>query len=712
MDDSTATAVAADRLDTTSNADQSTVSTLTYPISPDYVSSWTPVRALSELIANALDEDPNARVSWANGVLIIADDGPGIPEEGLVLGHSTKGAGQIGQFGEGKKLAALVLARSPQIGEVRCETVGYGFTPSVQRHRLLDGLVPSLSQQGAELLVYHLYRTGRVKGTVFTVECSRELADEARGRFRALTEPGYRPPASPGQCVLDGEPGRVWIGGVLVNVQPDLLASYDLPLDAKGLQNRDRTVVDAGALRTAVRAMLATSQDEKIIDRFAQHVLGGGRLAELEQFFSEVYEPYTRAAWRWWARTHLPDWTYYTTTGNEEAALDLIDNGYTEVAAKGLSSYLQRSLMDLLGVEVARTRQTRHYERSRNKTTWVPNKALTAAEREMLTSSRDLVRRAIGPFALDRVRVYSASEESPCADGFYTPSTGDTAIHRDVLADRHRTLLVMVHESAHRVGHRGGGRWLPIRDYRDRTRGFERLLSDFGALLLGYLADGAGLPDLVAVPEPAGRQQRLTAADDPAVPAVRRELAHLLVDRLPGAITDGGFRDAKDLVASTGVHPDYWRTLTKPKATGHRQQRGGRAWDYDKNALLATAAGIHPPVVWLGYHLCEGPLHGRPRTKWGQPGRWTKKMRDAMERACTDLEKLGDSYTQHIPALRALSEGQSAAAMDSDSWHAPARALITLERRRLGLDKHLPSNSGATGPVTAAAADDNSSRHG
>jgi hypothetical protein len=67
------------------------------------------------------------------------------------------------------------------------------------------------------------------------------------------------------------------------------------------------------------------------------------------------------------------------------------------------------------------------------------------------------------------------------------------------------------------------------------------------------------------------------------------------------------------MVASTGVHPDYWRTLTHPKVAGHRQQRGGRAWDYDKVALLAHAAGVHPPVVWLGYHLCEGPIYGPTR---------------------------------------------------------------------------------------------------
>src|SRR5262245_14715425 len=97
------------------------VDAVAYPISPDYVKSWTPVRGLCELIAKALDEDTGARVGWADGVLTIADDGPGIPEEGLILGYSTKTAQQIGQFGEGKKLACLVLARSHDIGAVRCE---------------------------------------------------------------------------------------------------------------------------------------------------------------------------------------------------------------------------------------------------------------------------------------------------------------------------------------------------------------------------------------------------------------------------------------------------------------------------------------------------------------------------------------------------------------------------------------------------------------
>jgi len=668
--------------------DAAALGTLTYPISPSYVASWTPVRAICELIANALDEDANARVTWKDGVLTIADDGPGIPEEGLILGESTKDESQIGQFGEGKKIGALILARSPQIGAIRFETVGYGFIPTVRRQRLLGGQLPSRSAEGAEILHYHVHCNSRRRGTVITVECPQDLAVEAIGRFRALTEPGYRQPAS-GTCVLDGEPGRVWIGGVQVSSMPGFIASYDLPLSDKALQNRDRTVIDATALHKAVNGILAISEDQAVIGRFADHALGGGKLREQERFFTQVWAPRAKAAWRTWARAHLPAQSFYNASGDEEAALDLKDKGYAELTATGLTNFEQRAVMDLLGVEVARARQARHYTGNRNKTTWVANRNLTPQQRATLSQGIDLVRRAIGPYALDRVRVYSASQESPCSDGFYSPRTGDVAVHHDVLASRRDTLATLLHEAAHRVGHRGGGPRPPIPDYADRTRGFESLLGEFAAIMLERLADGGTLPELDDLPSGGSRAPvRRSGVDDPAVPVSRRDLARLLADQLAHVLATGWFTSEKDLVASTAVSMNYWRTLTRPRPAGCRAAMGsnGRAWDYERVALLAEAAGVHPPVAWLGYHLCEGPIVGRPRQRWGQQGRWTKKMREAMARACTDLEALGGPYAEQVPALQALAEGSSPATFGEQDWQTPALTLIALERQRLHLD--------------------------
>ena len=266
-------------------------------------------------------------------------------------------------------------------------------------------------------------------------------------------------------------------------------------------------------------------------------------------------------------------------------------------------------------------------------------------------------------------------------------------MHRDALSDRHVLLGTLLHEAAHRVAHRGGGRFMPVPDYGDRCRGFENLLTEFAALLLGYLAGGDGLPDPADPPQrtPAAQRGRRSGADDPAVPVSRRQLARLLTDRLPTALAEGGFTDVKDLIAATAVHPDYWRTLTNPRPAGFRRVWGGRPWDYDKVALLAEAVGVHPPVVWLGYNLCEGPIHGRKREHWGRPGPWTKKMRDLALRACADLQTLGGAYAEQIPALHALINGRTPIPPGDDSWQAPAWALLALERQRHGLHDGQPA---------------------
>jgi hypothetical protein len=535
------------------------------------------------------------------------------------------------------------------------------------------------------MLVYHLSGNQRRRGTVITVACPKDLADEAIGRFRALTEPGYTRPDAPGAIVLTGPPGRVWIGGVLVTTVPGFLASYDLPLTSTALQNRDRTVIEADALRDAVRAILAVSQDHAVISRFATHVLADNKLREPEQFFPDVREPRTQAAWRRWAATHLPEKTFYTDSGTEEAALELKGKGFTELTSRGLARHQQYVFMRLLGVTLAPVRHREHREQTSKHMKQIPERSLTAPERAALTEGITLIRRAIGGFALDRVTVYTTSEKTDCPDGLYTPSTGDVAVNRDILGDAFRLRAVLAHEAAHRVTHRGGGRWLPSPDYRDRCRGFENTLGDFTAHLLRYVADGEPLPP--AADRHATSLTRLAPADDPVVAVSRRELAHLLLDQLPHALAASGFTTDKTLIAATAVPFEYWRTLTRPKPAGFRRySSGGQATNYERVTLIAEALGVHPPVVWLGYNLCEGSIHSRKREKWGQPGRWSPLMRTHVQRACTELLVLGGDYAAHVPALQALAAGTTTAPIGDESWQAPARTLIALERRRLGLD--------------------------
>jgi hypothetical protein len=330
---------------------------------------------LCELIANALDEDPQARIGWADGVLTIADDGPGIPEEGLILGNSSKTAAQIGQFGEGKKLATLILARSPQVGAVRCETVGYGFTPTVQARRLLGGLIPSRSEQGTQVLVYQLFRTDRSprhdhhcrlparvgrggdrpvprvdRTRLHTTACARGLR-AGRG-------------ARPGLDRRRAGQHRPEVAGLLRSA-----ADRQNPAEPGPDGDRGRRAARRGPRHP--RRQPRRRGHRPVRPSCARR----RRAARAGTVLHPGHPPRARATWRTWARANLPDKTFYTTSGNEEAALDLVDIGFTEVAARGLSQRDQSAVMDLLGVDVARARQQRHYDKARDKTTWVADRA-------------------------------------------------------------------------------------------------------------------------------------------------------------------------------------------------------------------------------------------------------------------------------------------------------------------------------------------------
>ena len=89
-------------------------------LAPNYVPSWTLVDAVRELFQNALDQqkqNPGNTASWdydsQTGVLTISNATSKLTASSLLLGQTTKAADKstIGQFGEGYKIATLVLLR-------------------------------------------------------------------------------------------------------------------------------------------------------------------------------------------------------------------------------------------------------------------------------------------------------------------------------------------------------------------------------------------------------------------------------------------------------------------------------------------------------------------------------------------------------------------------------------------------------------------------
>ena len=89
-------------------------------IAPNYVPNWTYVDAVRELFQNALDQatqNPDNVASWdydsQTGILTISNATSKLTASSLLLGQTTKSGDSdtIGQFGEGYKIATLVLLR-------------------------------------------------------------------------------------------------------------------------------------------------------------------------------------------------------------------------------------------------------------------------------------------------------------------------------------------------------------------------------------------------------------------------------------------------------------------------------------------------------------------------------------------------------------------------------------------------------------------------
>ncbi|MFE9687501.1 hypothetical protein [Streptomyces sp. NPDC006285] len=701
-----ACASAADRRQTTVQPRPEQVRELPYPIAEDYVKDWTSERALVELIANALDEDPHTEVAWSDGVLTIHDQGPGIPRTGLLLGASRKTGQQIGQFGEGKKLAALVLARDPQIGTVQFDTVGYSFTPVLKRSTYLAD-VPGLDESRQSLVLHYQYwSTNRERGTLISVLCSRKVAEEAISRVRYLSNPAYRPPQEHAEIILDGQPGRIFVDGILVSTDTRLAASYDLPLaTAKGEQNRDRTIVDGAALETHIRSALAASTDPAVIARFVDRALNGPRLSAAETYFGSVTDFAVRRAFRDHAQTLWnDDEVYHNAAGTVvEDELHLQGRGVTCVTSR-LNRHMHGALMRLLGIRPVRE-AVEHHQRQYPKTQWVKHGDVCAERRRTLDLACAVFRSVFGLDSLGKVRVYREDETSAlyCSSGIYQAATDVLGIKESALDDVDETLRVVFHEGGHRRAAREGNL-----SSSDRSEGFELAMDTMGGSLLrllmtseprrfplldaeawqhvslpsgAYLADVSDLHGLRQAQPPITQIRKVKRLE--AAPEPRRLLAELSEQRMTAVLEERGLRTAGRAVSTVAWTTSQWRVIVNPNPAGYRRMHGFTCIPhYRKAVALAELLGIHAPVLYLGHITVEGPLYNVRKGTSPANRPWKKPLSTHMPSVISDLRALGEPYAAQADAIEAISQGRTPYDAEG-SWLRPVIELLNAEKQRL-----------------------------
>jgi hypothetical protein len=210
------------------------------PISPTYVRHWGLVEAIRELIQNAIDsESPFEYEFTEQGDLHIISRHATLSPTTLLLGSTSKAdrTDAIGSFGEGYKIALLVLAR-----ENRAVTIYNGerlWRPMFKFSKTYDADV---------LCIEDTVSPRRNQGLTFVIEklTPSEIESIKDSCLMMQSHIGRIAQGTSGTVLLE-KPGKLYIGGLYI-CETKLKYGYNLNPGTVALE-RDRRTVDGFNLK-------------------------------------------------------------------------------------------------------------------------------------------------------------------------------------------------------------------------------------------------------------------------------------------------------------------------------------------------------------------------------------------------------------------------------------------------------------------------------
>lgn len=248
----------------------------TLPISPSYVAHWGLWEAVRELYQNALDMRDTHRRAGQTGyaaiehevqagegnstVLYITNAGDKLTPQSLILGNTTKAddPSQRGKFGEGYKLALLVLCR---LGlKVEIVNGDEWWTPKIEFDEDFQ----------SEVLNIYVGQSGME-------------SKQVQFRIHGVTQEQYEEmlknihPIRDYDAILDEshQKGRIYVGGLFVCTMPEFEHGYAFAPDTLPL-DRDRGMVSGFDLSVITSRLWTEREDSdgalELLDRKAPDV--------------------------------------------------------------------------------------------------------------------------------------------------------------------------------------------------------------------------------------------------------------------------------------------------------------------------------------------------------------------------------------------------------------------------------------------------------
>ncbi len=201
-----------------------------YNMSRDYCSDWTAIHALREIVQNALDSDKTYNCLATDQGINVLTERVILSPQVFSMGVSQKnGSDSIGKYGEGFKIAMLVLTRlglEPQI-----ITGGYNVTGLFRKHEFT----------GVETFCLDIEeRTVPINDTQFLCLSDGIDLDELGQKVVPFVDKNMDLPSN--IDIWQGRPGEIFVNGLFV-AKEDLVFGYNFA-PSKIKLNRDRNMVD------------------------------------------------------------------------------------------------------------------------------------------------------------------------------------------------------------------------------------------------------------------------------------------------------------------------------------------------------------------------------------------------------------------------------------------------------------------------------------
>ena len=227
------------------------------PLSPNYVCNWGIREAIRELLQNAIDGEncghpKEIEYSESERILYIRNKNTKLPKSSLVLGCSSKDSieGMIGKFGEGYKLALIVLLRK-------------GFTVNIINAD--EEWIPNFTiseKFGTQVLNIEVNNLEHAETDLcFSISgVDKDLYDELLTYFPCIDgDYGNMVESENGYILLEPKfKGKMYVEGLYIQSDDNFKYGYNFNSDVVDL-DRDRKAINYYELRKLTAASVVTA---------------------------------------------------------------------------------------------------------------------------------------------------------------------------------------------------------------------------------------------------------------------------------------------------------------------------------------------------------------------------------------------------------------------------------------------------------------------